>query len=162
VNLAGFRNCLAAYTMHSLSPCYEFLTALVLLNSVAIWCNAPQFVTKKSHFTCLCAFGVGRNFSRGVTSGFFQKFLRGAKRGEIWFLPLEIKKNSIFYWNFQIPAHLPTPICFCVGKVCAKPQKIWGNFKRFNTIRNSKILLNLIRKWNIWQINFNCVFVFAL
>ena len=35
-NLARFRNCLAEYAVHSLSPCYGLLTALVLLNSVAI------------------------------------------------------------------------------------------------------------------------------
>jgi len=45
-NLAGFRNCLAEYTVHSLSPCYGLLTALVLLNSVVRWCNTTQFFTK--------------------------------------------------------------------------------------------------------------------
>jgi len=39
VNLAGFRNCLADYTVPSLLPCYGLLTALVLLNSVVRWCN---------------------------------------------------------------------------------------------------------------------------
>jgi len=64
--------------------------------------------------------GVGRNFSRGGTSVFFQKFfLREAKSGEIWFLPIEIKKTA----NFQIPSPLPTPICLCVGKVRATPLK---------------------------------------
>jgi len=45
-NLAGFRNCLAEYTVHSLSPYYGLLTALVLLNSVARWCNATKYFTK--------------------------------------------------------------------------------------------------------------------
>jgi len=42
--LARFRNCLAEYTVHSLSPCYGLLTALVMLNSAARWCNtgAPK------------------------------------------------------------------------------------------------------------------------
>jgi len=40
VNLAGFRICLAKDTVHILSSCYGLLTALVLLNSSAIWCNA--------------------------------------------------------------------------------------------------------------------------
>jgi len=74
VNLAGFRNCLAAYTVHSLSPCYALLTALVLLNSVARWCNATQFFTKKCHFTCLCAWALEGIIPWGVTNGFFQKF----------------------------------------------------------------------------------------
>jgi len=34
-NLARFTNYLAKYTMHSLSPCYGLLTALVLLIIVA-------------------------------------------------------------------------------------------------------------------------------
>jgi len=48
VNFAGFRNCLAEYTVHSLSPCYGLLTELVLLNNVANarWCNTTQFFTK--------------------------------------------------------------------------------------------------------------------
>jgi len=46
VNLAGFRNCLAEYTVNTLSPCYGLLTELVLLNSVARWCNTTHFFTK--------------------------------------------------------------------------------------------------------------------
>jgi len=46
--LAGFRNCFAEYTVHRLTPFYGLLTALLLLllNSVATWCNATQFLTK--------------------------------------------------------------------------------------------------------------------
>jgi len=46
VNLAGFRNCSAEYTVHSLSPCYGLLTVSVLLNRVARWFNTTQFFTK--------------------------------------------------------------------------------------------------------------------
>jgi len=46
VNFAGFRNCLAEYTVQTLSPCYGLLTELVLLNSVARWCITTQFFTK--------------------------------------------------------------------------------------------------------------------
>ena len=35
VKLSGFHNCLAEYTVRSLSHCYGLLTALRLLNSVA-------------------------------------------------------------------------------------------------------------------------------
>jgi len=45
-NLAGFRDCLAEYIVHSRSPYYGLLTALVVLNSVARWCNTTQFFTK--------------------------------------------------------------------------------------------------------------------
>ena len=78
MNLAGFRNCLAEYTVHSLSPCYGLLIALVLLNSVARWCNTTQFFTKMVSFHVLVCMGVGGNFSKGGgTSGFFQKFFYG-------------------------------------------------------------------------------------
>jgi len=63
-NLAGFRNCLAEYTEHSLSPCYTLLSALVLLNSVARWCTTTQFFTKMVSFYMLVCMDVGRNLSR--------------------------------------------------------------------------------------------------
>ena len=50
----------------------------------------------------------------------------------------------------------------CGGKRSYHTIKNWCNLKRFNTILNSEILLNLRRKLNISRINFNCVFVFAL
>ena len=62
-----------------------------------------------------------------------------------WNLFFGLRKHH-FCWDFQIPAPLPTPICLCVGNVRATPLKNLGNFKRFNTIPNSEILLNLIRK----------------
>jgi len=45
-SLKGFRDCWAGYTVHSLLPCYGLLAALVVLNSVARWCNTTQFFTK--------------------------------------------------------------------------------------------------------------------
>jgi len=80
VNLAGFRNCVAEYMVHSLSPCYRLLTAFVLLNSVARWCNTTQFFTKMVSFYMLVCIGVGRNFSRGTISGFLQKFFYGSQK----------------------------------------------------------------------------------
>jgi len=70
--------------------------------------------------------------------------------------------NSIFCWNFQIPAPLPTPICLCAGNVCATPLKNLGNFKRFNTIPNSEILLNLIRKMKYSTDRFQLRFCFCI
>jgi len=46
VNLVGFRNCLAEYTVYSLSPCHGLLTVLALLNSVSRWCNTTQLLQK--------------------------------------------------------------------------------------------------------------------
>jgi len=65
INLAGFRNCLAEYTVLSLSPCYGLLTALVLLNSVVRWYNTTQFFTKMVQFYMFVCMGVGRILSRG-------------------------------------------------------------------------------------------------
>jgi len=62
-NLAGFRNCLAEYTVHSLSLCYGLLTALVLLNSVAKWWNTTHFFPKTD--VILQCMGVERMFSKG-------------------------------------------------------------------------------------------------
>jgi len=74
-NLAGFHNCLAEYTVHSLSPCYGLLTALVLLNSVAGWCNITQFF-KKGAILHACVHGRRKDFFPGAsTSEFFQKLL---------------------------------------------------------------------------------------
>ena len=50
-----------------------------------------------------------------------------------------------FCRNLQIPAPFPHP-CLCAGKVRATPSNNWCNFKRLNTILNSEIFLNLIRK----------------
>jgi len=52
--------CLAECTMHSLSPCYGFVTALVLLNSVVRWCNTTHFFTKMVSLYMLVCMGVGR------------------------------------------------------------------------------------------------------
>jgi len=46
VNLKKIRDCLAGYPVHSLLPCYGLLTALVLLNSAARWCNTTQFLQR--------------------------------------------------------------------------------------------------------------------
>jgi len=63
--LSRFRNCLAEYTVHSLSPCYGLLTALELLNSVAGWCNTTQFFTKMVFFYMLVCSGAS-SLEKGV------------------------------------------------------------------------------------------------
>ena len=124
MNLAGFHNCLAEYTVHTLSPCDGVLTALVLLDSVARWCNTTQFFTKMVSFYMFVCMGVGRNFSWGEALVDFSKsFSTGAKSGEIWFLPLEIKKPAFFAEIFKFLPPFRHP-CLCVGKVCATPLKI--------------------------------------
>jgi len=73
MDLAGFRNCLAEYTMHTLSPCYGLLTTLVVLNSVARWCNTAQFLQKWCNLYA-GVHGRRKDFIQGGTSGFFQTF----------------------------------------------------------------------------------------
>jgi len=79
VNLVGFRNCLAEYPVYSLSPCYGLLTALVLLNSVARWCNTTQFLQKWWIYMLMCM-GVGRILSRGAPVDFFKRFSMGDQK----------------------------------------------------------------------------------
>ena len=43
--------------------CTVFHPVMVLLNSVARWCNTTQFFTKMVSFYMLVCMGVGRNFS---------------------------------------------------------------------------------------------------
>ena len=144
MNFAGFRNCLAEYTVQSLSPCYGLITALVLLNSVAKWCNTTQFFTKILH---ACVHGRRNEFFQGGPLVDFSKsFSTGDQKWWNLVFTTRYKENSIFCWKFKIPGPLPTPICLCVGNVRATPLKNLSNFKRFNTIPNSEILLNLIRK----------------
>jgi len=120
-NLAGFRNCLAEYIVHSLSSCYGLLTAFVLLTSAARWCNTTQLFTKMVSFYMLVCMGVGRNFSRGGTSGFLLKFFYGGPK-VVKFGFTTRNREQHFCWNFQIPAPLPTPICLCVGR-----DPTWGS-----------------------------------
>jgi len=80
VNLTGFRDCLAEYTVHSLSPCYGLLTAFVSLNSAARRCNAAQCFTKMVSFYMLVCMGVGRNFPGGGISGLLLKFFYGGPK----------------------------------------------------------------------------------
>jgi len=121
--------------VHSLSTCYGLLTELLLLNSVTKWCNSPRFSQKSCHVTCLWEWASEGIFPGGSTSGFFQKFLlREAK----------------------------TPICLCVGHFRATPLKIWVISRVLTPFQIVKFYWILYAKWNIWQINFNCVFVFLL
>jgi len=73
---------LAEYTVHSLSPCYGLLTALVLLKSVARWCNTTQFFTKMVSFyiTCLCAWASEGIFPAGALVGFSKSFSTGGQK----------------------------------------------------------------------------------
>ena len=87
------------------------------------------------------------------------------KNVETYFIHFEktmFKYYTIFYKNVLQNGVI---LHACVQKKFrAIPSKHWCNFKRFNTILNTvvKFCWILYAKWNIWQISFNCVFVFAL
>jgi len=68
------------------------LTALVLLNSVARWYITTQFLQKWCNLYA-CVHGRRKDFIHGGTCGFFKSFSKGAKSGEICFLPLKTKKT---------------------------------------------------------------------
>ena len=76
---------------------------------------------------------------------FSKRYSRGPKSGEIKFSPLQTKKTAVFAEIFKLLPLFRHP-CLCVEKVRATPLKNWDNFKRFNTILNSEIILNLIHK----------------
>ena len=100
------------YTVHSLSPCYGMHTALVLLKSVITWCNTTKFFTKMASFYMLVCMGVGRNFSRDATSGFFQTFFYGGpKVVKPAFYHSKLRKQH-FLLNFTNPSTpSDTPAC---------------------------------------------------
>ena len=81
----------------------------------------------------------------GALVDFSKRFCSRAKSDEIWFLPLEIKKTVFLLkiWN-SCPSS-DTHMLVCRKRSCHTIKNL-GSFKRFNTIPNSEILLNLIRK----------------
>jgi len=82
-NLAGFRNCLAEYAVHSLSPWYGLLAALVLLSSVARWCNTTQFFHKNGVILHACVHGRRKEFfQEGPLADLSKIFSTETKSGE--------------------------------------------------------------------------------
>jgi len=143
--LVGFRNCLAEYTVHSLSPYCGLLTALVLLNSVARWWNTTQFFTKMVQFFMLVCMGVGRIFPGGPSVDFSKNFsMGGAKVVKFAVYHSKLRKEPFFAEIFKFLTPFRHP-CLCVGKSSCHTIKNWCNFERLNTILDSEILLNLIR-----------------
>jgi len=85
VNLVEFRNCLAEYTVRSLSTSYELLTVLVLMNIAARWFNTAQFFKKVCNFTYLCAWASEGIFPRGPLVYFPTVFLGYQKWCNLFF-----------------------------------------------------------------------------
>jgi len=120
-----------------------------------------NFSQKWCHFTCLCAWASEEIFPGGALVDFSKSFPRGEKVVKFVFYHSKLR-NSIICWNFQIPAPLPTPICLCVGNVRATPLKIWVISSVLTPFQIVKFYWITYAKRNIWQINFNCGFVFVL
>ena len=80
--------------------------------------KTPLFQTARYWFSLRSSHGRRKDFFQGGPVGDFPKiFSRGAKSGEIWFLPLEIEKTTFFANNFKIRGGqgrprppLPTPM----------------------------------------------------
>jgi len=94
----------------------------------------------------LVCVGIGRIIARGTPVDFSQRFSRGGQNCcNLVFIALETKKIAFFAEIFKFLP--PSDAHTCVSeKVRTAPSKTWRNFKRFNTILNTEILLNLIRK----------------
>jgi len=71
-------------------------------------------------------------------------------------------RKQHFLLKCQIPDPFPIPICLCVRNVDAIPLKNLGNFKRFNTIPNNEILLNLMRKMKYMADQLQLCFCFCI
>jgi len=111
-----------------------------------------------------CVHGRRKEFLQGGPLVDFSKSFSWV--GQKWwnlFFTTRNYENSIFCWNFQIPAPLPTPKCLRVGNVRATPLNNLGNFKRFNTVPNSEIIiLNLIRNMKYVTDQFQLCFWFCI
>jgi len=68
---------------------------------------------------------AGRSFSRGATSGFFQKFFYGGKKWWNLVFTTQNLENSIFCWNFQIPARPSSDahMLVCKKRLCHTIKK---------------------------------------
>ena len=74
-----------------------------------------------------CVWASEGFFLRGGAVGDFPKiFSRGAKSGEIWFLPLEIEKTTFFANNFKIQES-QGPLVPPFRRPCDKPVCCYDN-----------------------------------
>jgi len=99
--------------------------------------------------------------SRGTLVDFFKSFSKGGQRWWNLVFTTHNYEKSLFCRNLQIPAPFPHP-CLCAGKVRASPSNNWCNFKRLNTILNSEIFLNLIRKMKCFTDELQFCFCFCI
>ena len=100
-------------------------------------------------------------FQGGALVDFSKSFFRGDESGEICFLPLETNKTAFFAEVFKLLPSSRHP-CLCAGKSSCHTIQNWCNLKRFNTILNCKILLNLVDKMKYLTDQFQLCFRFCI
>jgi len=88
-------------------------------------------------------------------------FLRVAKSGEFWFLALEIKKTAFLLKFSNSCPSSDTHMLVCRKSSCHTIKNL-GIFKRFNTIPNREILLNLMRKMKYLTDQFQLCFYICI
>jgi len=97
-----------------------------------------QFFSEKMVSFYACVHGRRKEFLHGGHQWIFPNvFLRGAKSGEICFLPLEIRKTAFSAEIFKFLPSFRRP-CLCVGKSSCHTTKNWCNFKLKNLISKLK------------------------
>ena len=96
MNLKGFRDCLAEYTVHSLLPWYGLLASLVVLNSAARWCNTTQFL-QNCEILLACVHGRRKDFFQGALVDCSKSCSRdGPEVVKFVFYHSNIKKTTFF------------------------------------------------------------------
>jgi len=110
----------------------------------------------------LVCVGVERNFSRGATSGFFQTFSDGGPKVVKFVFYHSKLRNQHFLLTFlNCWPSSETQMLVSKKSLCHTIIN-WCNFKRFNTIPNGEILLNLIRKMKYLTDQFQLCFCFCI
>ena len=110
-----------------------------------------------------CVHGRRKLFIQGSTSGFFQKFsLGGIKSGEFCFLPLKTKRTGFFAEIYKFLHPFRHRCLFCRKQFVPHHLKFGVISSVLTPFWIAKFCWILYAKWTVWQINFNCVFVFAL
>jgi len=108
--------------VHSLSSCCSLLTALVLFNSVVIWCNTTQFFTKMVLLYMFMCMGIGKSFPGGPLVDFSKSFSRdgGPKVVKFVFYHSKLRKQPFLlkFSNSWPPSDThaePSPESFQLG-----------------------------------------------
>jgi len=123
--------------MHSLSPCYGLVTALVLLNSVARWCDTNTIFYKNVVILHACVHGLRKEFFQGGHKWIFQKFFYGGPKVVKFVFWHSKLRKQYFLLKFSNSCPSSDTHMLVYRKSSCHTIKYLGNFKRFNTTLNS-------------------------